>query len=204
MRQIQSVLVIGAALAAPAAVAHAAVTPVGPFVGDLSENFENIAPPGSFPGQIFGGNALMRDTLAGDPVITFVLSNGITGDSLFAYDGAYMGLSPTGWTRFTFDTPIYRFGGYFAHLYIDPPPGTISFFDERGGLLETLTHAPQYGTWNWFGWESDTPIGSILVNTGPFPGVTAVYDNLEISYVPAPGALALLALGACLQRRRRH
>lgn len=182
--------------------AQAAVFSIAEFLGDATETFENIAPPGNWPGDIFEGAALMRDTLAGDPVITFNLSD--FQNNLPAYDGTFMGLTPTGWTRFTFDTPVERFGGYFAHLTQSNPGGTITFFDDEGGTIETQPLNVVYNQWNWFGWQSDEPIKSILINTGPNPGTTGVYDNLQISYVPAPGALGLFGACAVLMRRRRR
>jgi hypothetical protein len=201
MKFMRFALVMGMVCAATSAVG-AQVTPIGEFVGDATETFENIGPPGTFSGAIFGGDALMQDVLAGNPVITFNLSDGV--NNLFAYDGTFMGLSPTGWTSFTFDTPVVKFGGFFAHLTSSNPTSSISFFDETGGLIEAQTLSVVYNEWNWFGWESDTPIGSIVINIAETPGATGVYDNLQITYVPAPGALALLAVGACVSRRRRR
>lgn len=187
-----------------ASTTNAAVLSIAEFVGDASETFENIAPPGSWPGDIFEGAGLMRDRLAGDPVITFNLSD--FDNNLPAYDGTFMGLTPTGWTNFEFDTPVSRFGGYFGHLTVADPLGSISFYDDEGGLIETQSLDVVYNEWNWFGWESDEPIKRIEINTGPNPGMVGVYDNLQIAYAstPAPGAFALLGLGGLVSRRRRR
>lgn len=197
-----SLIAVAATTIFASASAQAAVMSIAQFIGDASETFENIAPPGPWPGAIFGGAATMSDAFAGNPVITFNLSDGT--NNLVAYDGTFMGLTPTGWTHFDFDTPVARFGGFFAHETASNPGGTITFYDENGGTIDSQALNIEYNTWNWFGWESDTPIKSIDIHTGPNPGATAVYDNLEITYAPAPGALALLGACACFSRRRRR
>ncbi len=199
---MRSAFMASAAAAFLAVSAHGQVTQVGEFTGDLSENFENIAPPGTFNGVIFGGSATMMDNLAGNPVITTVLTD--TTNNLFAYDGSFMGLVPTGWTTFTFDTPIIKFGGYIAHLTAAGTSGSISFYDDSNALIYAEALDVQYNTWAWHGWESDTPISKIVVSMNETPGAVAVFDNLELTFVPAPGAAALLAIGACGVRRRRR
>jgi hypothetical protein len=186
-----------------AGTAHAAISTIGEFTGDATETFENIGPPQPYPGgmSIFGGDAVFNDTFTNAPWITPNLTD--FSNELFAYDGAFMGLAPTGVVTFQFDTPILQFGGFFGHLSQGVSGGSISFLDDEGATIETLPFDLGYNQWSWFGWESDTPISGIAMSTGANPGFTTVYDNLQISHVPAPGALALLAIGGCMCRRRR-
>jgi len=182
--------------------AMADVTPIGEFTGDAFEGFENIAPPGPFDGTVFGGQATMEDEFA-DPVIATNFFSGDGEVQLFPYDGNFMGLSPTGWTTFTFDTPVTQFGGFFGQVN-DFPSDAVTFFDEQGQEIDSIDFDLPVGEWTWHGWESDVPIASIEILAGENPTLTTVYDNLQVTFVPAPGALALLAVGACAPRRRRR
>lgn len=204
MKSMEATMMAGLVGVALSCTAGAQVTSIGEFTGDAIETFEAIGPANPYPGgiDIFGGQGAFDDNFT-DPWITANLSD--SDNTLFAYDGAFMGLAPTGWTLFTFDTPVVKFGGFFAHLSQGDPTGSVTFLDEQGGTIDAVGVTLLYNEWSWFGWESDTPIASITFNTGETPGVPTVYDNLQVTYVPAPGAVALLAIGACgARRRRRH
>ncbi len=182
--------------------AGADVTAIGPFTGDASEGFENIIPPGPYAGPMpIFGSADTIDDFYTDPWIATVLSGG--GYELYPYNGNLMGLTPTGWTVFDFDTPVLKFGGYMGTVNAGPP-GDVTFFDNEGVVIETQAFSLPQGDWAWRGWESDVPVGSILIHTGANPGFTGVYDDLQVSYVPEPGAAALLAIGAALTIWRRR
>ena len=185
-----------------AAFASAAVTPIAEFTGEAFEGFEGIIPPGSYSGPmpIFAATGTFDDNFT-DPWIANSLFSG-SGDQLFPYNGNLMGLAPTGWTNFTFDTPAYRFGGFFGTVN-DATGGNVTFYDELGAPIETLPFALPLAAWMWNGWESDVAFSSVSVHTGANPGFTGVYDDLQISYVPEPGALTLLAVGTALFLRRR-
>lgn len=186
-----------------AGAAAADVTPIDPFTGDAIETFEAIGPPAPYDGPmpIFGGGATMDDNFT-DPWIVTSLSD--PDNTLFPFDGNFMGLTPTGWTVFEFQTPVTRFGGYFGHLTLELAAGDVTFYDGDGAVIDSVDHDVPYNEWTWRGWESDEPISRIEFHTGANPGVPSVFDNLQVAYVPAPGALALLAIGAIRSRRRRR
>lgn len=195
-----------AAAALVAGAAHADVTPIGEFTGEFWENFEDIAPPGGYGGamNIFGGAGTVADTLANTVVIaTSVASADTNWENVYPYNGFLMGLTPTGWTRFTFNTPVMQFGGYFGSAAIQSG-GTVTFRDEEGTVLTTLPISIPEMEWNWHGWQSDVPIGSVEIHSSASPGLPLVFDDLQASVVPAPGSLALLAFaGVAASRRRR-
>ena len=58
------------------------------------------------------------------------------------------------------------------------------------------------GQYSWHGWEIEGGFVTVEILAGANPGTTMVYDNMQASYLPAPGALALLMLGAGAMRRR--
>jgi hypothetical protein len=171
-----------------AAAAHADVTPIGPFTGSPFENFEDLAPPGGYPGPytILGGAARINDSLANTFVVaTSVASAETNWENFFPYNGFLMGLIPTGWTVFEFDPPVARFGGYFGSAAI-PPGGTITFKDSGGAVIGSLPITIPSMAWQWRGWQSDVAIARIEILADPTPGRPLVYDDLVIGTGAAP------------------
>ena len=188
-----------------ASVAGAQVTGIGPFTGDEYEGFEGIAPPGqvSGPVDVFSGDGTVNDQFAGILVIATNLISFGTNEEIFPYNGNLMGLSVTGFTEFTFDTPATDFGGYFGTTDI-LSGGTISFYDESDALIETVAMELPLNDWQWWGWNSSTPFSRVLVNSNTNPGSPIVFDDLRVSFVPAPAGSAVLAIGGLLAARRRR
>ncbi|MEM1424005.1 MAG: hypothetical protein AAGH64_08370 [Planctomycetota bacterium] len=75
---------------------------------------------------------------------------------------------------------------------------------DRGNvLLSDSVSAIETPGWETFTWTVVLPAGDVVIgveNTA-LASYAIAYDNFAI--VPAPGALALLGLGACVTRRRR-
>lgn len=186
----------------PVGLANADIVPVGEFSGDSYEGFENIIPPGPYSGPmpIFEGAATIDDNYT-DPWIAVNLSSGEY--ELLPYNGNLMGLTPTGWTIFDFATPVQKFGGYMGVVNV-VSGGNVSFFDVDGALIDTLAFDLPQAQWTWAGWESDVPVSRIEVHAGANPGFTTVFDDMEVTFVPEPCALGLLAVGAVLLIGRRR
>lgn len=202
----QSIVTTAIATAfASASVAIADVTPIGEFTGVHSESFENIGSPGGLPGpvSIFGGAGTANDAFANTLVLATSVSSADTDwVQFFPYNGFLMGLTPTGHAVFEFETPVTEFGGFFGSAAIHSG-GSILFRDEAGGEIDSFDFNVTALEWGWQGWQSDTPIASIEIAASANPGAPLVFDDLQITPIPAPGALALLVLGATVQRRRR-
>ncbi len=199
--RLQHALVTAFALVAVAS-ASAAVTPIGEFTGEKFEGFENIYPPGGYPGPIpiFNGFATMDDTLAHFCVIAYIWSG--QGGEVYPYDGNLFGGTVAGSTLFQFSEPVKQFGGFFTT--VGPlPGGEVKFRDAGGNLLADLAIDVTPTVWGWQGWLSDTPIASIEVIGANVPSASMQYDDLQVSVVPEPAALGLLALGAAFVMRRR-
>ncbi len=186
-----------------ATAAAANVQTVGPFTGDFSEGFENISGPQGHTGgmDIFGGQAHFNDALANQPWIASSL-NGPEG-SILPYDGNFMGLAPTGWVAIEFEAPISAFGGYFGTASINSG-GSVAFLDAEGLTIDIVAFDVPALQWTWQGWESEVPVHTIMLQASENPGNTMVYDNLQMTLVPAPGAMLLMAAGLGIARRRRH
>lgn len=193
------------ALAGAGGFAAAAVTPVGEFVGQRTEGFEGILPPGGYPQfNVFGDAGIMSNTFI--PTVVIATSWFGPGGDLLAFNGNFFGGVPVGQTRFQFNMPITDFGGQFATVE-SAGDATITFRDPQGALIDTLPLNVPVAQWQWRGWHSDTPVGSIEVTNGTFPPGGAVqYDELQATFVPEPGtAIGLAAIGAvALVRRRRR
>lgn len=186
-----------------ASAASADIVAVGEFTGDYFEGMENISPPQGHTGGfgIFNNQAHVNDALTNQPWVTTNL-NGPDG-TILPYDGNFMGLAPTGWVTIDFDAPISSFGGFFSTSTIGAI-GSIAFLDAAGDTIDILDFNVTAYDWSWQGWESDVAVHGIVLQTNEVPGAILVFDNLQMSLVPAPGALALLALGMGLGHRRRR
>ena len=184
-------------------MASASVVPVGEFTGQMFEGFENVLPPGGYPGPIslFNGNVTMDDTLAHTCVISYVWQG--PGGVVYPYDGNLFGGTVAGSTLFGFPTPVTDFGGFFTTVGASSG-GTVVFRDAHGGLLDTLPLNVDPIVWAWQGWHSDVPIGSIEVVGANIPMASTQYDDLVLNQVPEPAAFGLLALGAAFILGRRR
>ena len=200
----QRVVTAAAVLVAGAGAVEADISTVGPFTGDAFETFERIAPPGSTPGpaEIFDGAGTINDQLANSVIIAYSLTSFVTNTEILAYNGNFMGGTPTGWVDFEFDTPLTHFGGYLgtADELID---GRIVFKDENDAVIAEQSLDIALGQWDWFGWHSDVAFSKIEIYGHNTPGRPVVFDDLQIKFVPAPGVLALLGAAGVVARRRR-
>ncbi len=188
---------------AAAGMALAGVSPTAEFNGTASDGFEAIAPPGGYSGPlpIFSGAATMNDTITNFNVIALSWS-GPAGQVL-PFNGNLMGGTIVGSSMFTFSTPVTAFGGYMTTVGT-LSGGSVVFRDVGGGVIDTLSLSVTPLEWNWQGWTSTTPVGSIEVIGANVPGISLQFDDLQANFVPAPGAAAVMVLGGlALSRRRR-
>lgn len=185
------------------APALAGVTATGPFNGQAYETFEGVASPGGYPGPlaIFGGAATLDDSLSHTVVIAFNWF-GPSGEVL-PYAGNLMGGIPAGTAIFNFANPIMAFGGYMNTVGL-VGGGTAVFRDADGSIIDTVAFDGSPVTWTWAGWTSDVAFSTVELTGANGPGFGFQFDNLTYSAVPAPGAVALLGLGALGATRRRR
>jgi len=161
-----------------------AVSPIGPFVGDKSEGFFTQVIGDPFPvcveDRVFdnmadlcssGGCAHITPGWAFDclllPHVTPLLYGSCSGFSVY-----------------TFDVPVQKFGGYFASNAPGPPSGTARFYDALDQLIDSadITIAPGCA-WTWSGWEALAPIISrVEVVSDSFGGAFIQMDDMEIAF----------------------
>jgi hypothetical protein len=220
MKVIATLLVGGIA-----AAASAQITPIGPFVGDISETWESFQNYFENPnfyedanGAIvtFGGMGAVSSPLSGqgglivvyepDDGATFGL--GLYGSAQVSDGEQGSGVNagqPGAPARIDFAAPVVDFGGYWGASDIDGRPSVpivFDFYDANGALIGSQT--AQYGDPNaqgtllWFGWNSVTPIATV-VYTGDF----VVNDGLQANLVPTPAAALLFGVAGLATRRRR-
>lgn len=193
------------ALVGTASIASADITATGPFVGDANERFENIAPPGSVNGPVdlFGGAGTGNDPFANILMMAINLNSFLTGETIFAYNGNLMGGSVTGIVDFVFEEGATAFGGYFGTVDI-LEGGSVSFYDANDALIETQTFDLPLNDWDWYGWSSTEAFSRVRIQGTPNPGLPIVFDDLQVTLVPAPTTGAILMLGCAGMTRRRR
>lgn len=201
MNKLISVSII-AGLTLPAA---ADVTSINPFFGEQFETFELIGPPGSVFGDVpvFNGNATISDELANQVIAAINLTSFLTDETIFAYNGNFMGGFPTGWAVVNFNQGATDFGGYFGTVDI-LSGGNISFFNEDDELIDTVSLDIPLNDWTWFGFHSDEAFHRVVIHGGANPSAPIVLDDLQVNFVPAPASLALLGMAGFATSRRRR
>ena len=201
MNKLISISIV-AGLALPAA---ADVTSIDPFFGDQFETFELIGPPGSVFGDVpvFNGNATITDELANQVIAAINLTSFLTDETIFAYNGNFMGGFPTGWAVVNFNQGATDFGGYIGTVD-ELSGGNISFFNEDDELIDSVSLDIPLNDWTWFGFHSDIAFHRVVIHGGANPSAPIVLDDLQVNFVPAPASLALLGIGALTTTRRRR
>jgi hypothetical protein len=206
-------LAIGLVLPAGRPAAGQGVTAVGPFTGDHSDDFDTLGFPfGSAHTSvtIFGGFGTVRKLTEGSIKYEFDSTRG--GDRVINRSNPAM-IGQLAVSEWTFATPVARFGGYWENnsRFDD---ARVDFYDAGGVLFDTETAAiPRLAqSWTWNGWESEVPIGRVVVtgNDVEFLNGFLWYDDMEVTAAPVPepstGLLAAGAgaalLGVYLRRRR--
>ncbi|MCP3906079.1 MAG: hypothetical protein GY715_20850 [Planctomycetes bacterium] len=213
--KVIQVVALMAATAPALPAAAAVISPVGPFAGALSEDWESFAnyfnTPGNYlgnPTDIMGGAATISD------MSMAVYEPGLADFSLGSNraqvaDGTKaMGIdSPISVTTIVFDDDISAFGAYWGGGNDTFAGGDIEveFFDAAGALVDSVVlnydEDTTLGALEWHGWESTTAIRSIT-----YRGEYVVIDGLQATpaSVPGPAAAALFAVAATIGRRRRR
>ncbi len=172
--------------------ATAQVTPVGPFTGDQSENFDDSN------GTVFqkcldtGFGRAFNDTAD----ICTLSGNGIleTGSwgffcTIFARSRPMLMGSAGGFVTVTFDTPVTQFGGYFGSNAFDANQtanAIANFYDDSGALIDSVDmDITNNCSWTWNGWKTQgAAIKSIELINGVFDGAFLDMDDLE--YLAGP------------------
>ncbi|MEP6754172.1 MAG: PEP-CTERM sorting domain-containing protein [Chthonomonadales bacterium] len=191
---------LGILITSLAPVAKSQLSATGPFVGNLSENFEgfnnyvttlinNGFTTGyeSSPASVFGGAAtLTNNTLyvAQPGSVNFGLG---TSGTLVQHDGVKaMGVDNfLSNSTFGFSSPIFRFGGYFGTNTNYGTTFMLSFFDASNvqiGSTQTLSYDHSNtgnGILDWYGFNSTIGVKRVVVK-----GTEYAYDGLQASTTP--------------------
>jgi len=194
--------------------AHAELTPVGPFVGDINEGFDSVPTTNvnglefiSVGTSLFGGNATLTSVAES--------ANAQTASelALFGYNGAgpvdgdHIGLLQRPDTDngllINFDERINRFGGYFGE-FSNNEDLTVRFA-RTDGWSESATFPVLAEELNWHGYAIDGGADSVEILDSETTVLTATFDGFQASYIPEPtSALLLGAAGLLLTSRRRR
>ncbi len=182
--------------------AGAGIQEIEPFKGDLFEGFESYGLTFEPELDVFAGQVTLSGT-SGVPAIYVVASSNIGGGTVFPYSGGWLGGGgePVDWL---FHTPAMQFGGYFA-TNSKAPDAVADFFDIDDELIESLivSISGDDQSWQWNGWMSDVPVKRIRITGNGINNGFIDYDDMQLTPVPEPTSLALLALAAGALFRRR-
>jgi hypothetical protein len=179
-----------------AALALLCATPVGaqalqttgPFTGTTSEGFETD--PGTtfqpcVVGRVFNNKGDLCTPLGSGAHLTGGWSFAC---SISARSGSWLygsGGASNGPCEYTFDQPVYKFGGYFG-VNNGTAGGTAVFYDTSGGLMGSFPiNAPADCSWNWNGWEvtGTTGIQRVEIISNYSVGNYMQMDDMEIDEV---------------------
>ncbi len=188
---------------AVAGVASATIVPIGAFTGEYRENFSAFA-TGFRPNGLTAMGGVSTLSSATSSGLLPTTSWGFRGTILPHSDRVFLGnfASATVWT---FNTTVYKFGGYFGTNANTLAGGTATFYDSSNAVIGTMPIDAPKLTWAWNGWESSTPIARVQVALNAFNGAFLMQDTMEASVTPAPatGVLAIATLLAFGHRRAR-
>ena len=195
------------------------ITPIGPFQGALSDDFNSYGEGPIQQQSIMGGAATVRNLTPGG-VLTMEFSSSLGGRLVVAHSPPRM-LGQLGISEWDFEQPLVEFGGYFANnsRFDD---ARVDFFGVNGGLIDSVTAAVPIAQssqdWYWNGWHSDVPIQRLVVtgNDTGFANGFIWFDDVQAnpaaaSTVPEPSSLclgwsgllvALVSCGKILRRLR--
>lgn len=204
-----SIVAALAAAAFTATSAQADLVPIGPFTGELTEDWESFPLPSGEedylpdPSDIMGGGATISNPFMWVYTPTTGFSLGSSGWASVADGEKAMGLGGASQTAvITFAEPVLRFGAYWGAFtgsgLGDPAEIGIDFLNEEDELIESTMveySRSEYddGLLEWHGWVSTVPIQKIIYSED---GVAI--DGLQASFIPEPSSLVLLVLGTTL------
>jgi len=199
MRRLLLFSAMSCSLFVPTAAWGGGIVPIGPFVGTNSENFDHLGVEGATQTlTVFGGLATIQNLTSGG-ALKVEMSSSLDGVLEDPRSPPWM-VGQLGIAQWTFAKPVSEFGGYFANNSRFPD-AVVDFYDVSGSPIGELTATiPNAAlTWTWNGWESSTPIGSIVItgNDAGFLHGFIWYDDFQLtvtsSVVPEPASWSLLA-----------
>jgi hypothetical protein len=170
---------------------RAAVTPIGPFTGSLSETWESfndyLTGPRYLPTptSIMGGGALISNSLMSVYLTNSAISFGLgdSGNAQVADGTKGMGMDGFAQTAtITFVKPVVDFGAYWG-ANTPPTPATVSLVFSDGSFESFTFSAPHDGALNWHGWHFGTGITSVS-----YSGDFVVVDGLQANVITIPDA----------------
>ncbi|NNF44649.1 MAG: hypothetical protein HKO59_11145 [Phycisphaerales bacterium] len=204
----RSVAFIGlVALGATAASAVAGVLdPIGPFVGDASEDFESFTLGAGPSIDIFFNETVVGEPLGSVAPVFVTSGSSFLGSTISAHTGLRFAHT-TSPVEFTFFEPIRQFGGYVA-TNSGSDGGTVEFFDADDELIGTMpldvTFTIPSAAYTWNGWSSSVPFTRVrITGNGVLEGFLG-YDDMQLSFVPGAPCVGLLVVAAIGRRRRRR
>ncbi len=196
------------------------ITEIGPFVGELTEDWESFVHPNpggetplflTNPTAIMGGAALISGPgMQIYDTYRYSFSLGTSGGAQVVDGNQGMGFNQRdGTVTLVFETPARQFGSYWGAATdsnplfgSDPSPVEIRFYDELDFLIGTSSFLytrsaaqgyPLDGLLMWHGWRFNAPVKTVT-----YTGDYVVVDGMQADLIPEPSSLVLVFLGFSL------
>ncbi len=196
-------VVIAVALFGSCYEVQADIIAIGPFTGSASDTFDqyntNMAVQVL---DVFDGLGTISN-LTEDGAIKVEWSSNFNGDLVTPISGMMMGQLGIG--QWDFNTPVTRFGGWWENNS-GQDDATLEFYDVNNNLIGEMIADVEVNAqqWTWNGWEFDTPISRIVVTGNGIINGFIWYENMQVDFVPTPGAIALFGVAGMYSRRKRR
>lgn len=202
MSDVRSIFAASVVFAA-SGIASAAIVPTSAFTGEYRENFSAFATGFRPNGLSAMGGVSTLSSATGSGLLP-TTSWSFTGTINPHSDRIFLGNYAAG-TDWTFNTTVYKFGGYFGTNANTLAGGTATFYDSSNTVIGSMPIDAPRLAWAWNGWESTTPIARVRVALNAWSGAFLMQDSMEASATPTPasGALAATALLVIGRRRSR-
>lgn len=200
---MQKTLIISI-IAATAFSAHADIVQVDEFDSLQFEGFNDLKMD-TFdrnPVEAFGGMATLLNTKK-----SFLHTTGGWSykKATRAYEGSRLLGTSSGGVEYQFDIAQKSFGGFFSTID-NVAGGSIKFFNGDDLVGMDALNASVGGKWEWNGWSSKNQFDRVVVESNSKGKGFLMQDAMRVltTQVPAPGSLAILAVGGVIAARRRR
>jgi hypothetical protein len=189
------------------ASATAQIQPIPPFVGAVRDSVDSYTSTFIISDHltILDGGLTVRSH-NGSTLVHLISGSTLGGDRVVPRSPSWMLGITEGPVIWEFNTPALQIGAYWD-TNSGANDATAQFFDVGGDLIGTqvVTIPSAANQWVWNGWESNVPIGRMVITGNGVLHGFLWNDDFEMTSVPEPASgLMLVLLMATGVGSRRH
>jgi len=122
-----------------------------------------------------------------------------------AYEGSRLLGTSSGGVEYQFNIAQRSFGGFFSTID-EIADGSVKFYNGNDLVGNEILNATAGGEWAWNGWSSESDFDRVVVESNSTNKGFLMHDAIRVlsTQVPAPGSLAIIAIGGLVATRRRR